>query len=159
MLRRCYDPKYHKNSPSYSECTVCEEWKDFQNFAEWYYNNIYNIQGEKICLDKDLLVKGNKVYSPDTCLLVPETLNKLVINTANDNGKYPVGVNYHKHSKKYTSFLSTPNGRKCLGYFNTIEDAFITYKKAKEELILELAENYKSLIPSIVYQALLSYEI
>ena len=63
MLQRCYDDKLHKRHPSYKDCTVCEEWLNFQNFAKWFNDN--NIDGCQ--LDKDLLIKGNKIYSPETC--------------------------------------------------------------------------------------------
>lgn len=159
MLKRCYDEDYHKRSQSYSECYVCDEWKDFQNFAEWYYNNIYELGTETMCLDKDLLVKGNKIYSPETCVILPETLNKLLINTSTNKGKYLTGVSYHKHTKKFTSFVSLIDKRECLGYFDTEEEAFEAYKSAKEQVILKIAELYKDFLPHIVYKALLNYKI
>jgi len=68
MMRRCYDREFQKKKqPSYIGCTVCEEWHNFQNFAEWYKKNYPN-DGEKYELDKDIKVDGNKIYSPDTCI-------------------------------------------------------------------------------------------
>ena len=51
MLQRCYSPRCQEKYPTYKDCEVCEEWYDFQNFAQWYEENYYEIKGEKICLD------------------------------------------------------------------------------------------------------------
>lgn len=67
MIVRCYSGKY----PSYKECTVCDEWSNFQCFAEWYESN----HKEGFDLDKDIKSREQKVYSPDTCLFVSKTLN------------------------------------------------------------------------------------
>lgn len=77
MLERCYSKKYQQRKPTYKGCTVCDEWLNFQNFAEWYNKNYYEINGETICLDKDILVIGNKLYSPNTCIFVPNSINVL----------------------------------------------------------------------------------
>ena len=86
MLRRCYDEKLHKKYPTYIDCKVCEEWLNFQNFAKWYYNNYYEIENEKICLDKDILHKGNKIYSPDNCVFVPNNINVLFVKSDKSRG-------------------------------------------------------------------------
>ena len=77
MLRRCYDSKFHEKRPTYVDCEVCEEWHNFQNFAKWYDNNYYEIEGERMHLDKDILVKHNKIYSSETCVFVPHAINSL----------------------------------------------------------------------------------
>lgn len=82
MLRRCYSSKYHEKNPSYLNTTVCEEWLNFQNFAEWYYNNV--IEGYD--LDKDILqykVK-DKIYSPSTCLFIHPKVNNFIANLVLD---------------------------------------------------------------------------
>lgn len=66
MLDRCYNPKYHEKYPTYINCTTCESWLNFQNFAPWFYENYK----EGLHLDKDIRIKGNKHYSPDTCKFV-----------------------------------------------------------------------------------------
>ena len=63
------------------DCSVYEGWHNFQNFAKWYEDNYYEIEEEQMHLDKDILVKGNKVYSPDTCVFVPETINGLFVKS------------------------------------------------------------------------------
>jgi len=70
MLDRCYSFNYKNNFHTYIECYTCEEWHNFQNFAKWYDENIYEINNENIELDKDILFKGNKIYSPETFLII-----------------------------------------------------------------------------------------
>ena len=74
MLQRCYDSKLHLRNPTYKECSVIEEWYNFQNFAGWFEKNY--IDGYQ--LDKDLLIKGNKIYSPETCCFVPKEINLIL---------------------------------------------------------------------------------
>jgi hypothetical protein len=69
MMRRCYCSKFQARHSTYKGCTVDSEWCNFQVFAEWYHNN-YPTNGGKYELDKDIKIKGNKVYGPDTCLFV-----------------------------------------------------------------------------------------
>ena len=77
MMKRCYSKDYHKRFPTYKGCTVCEEWLNYQNFGKWFDDNFYQIENEIMCLDKDILHKGNKIYSPDTCVFVPQRINTL----------------------------------------------------------------------------------
>ena len=82
MKTRCYNENYHKVKPDYEECTVCDEWLDNKKlFYEWVDHNFYEIEGEStVELDKDILVPGNKVYSPDTCIFVPKRINDLFVH-------------------------------------------------------------------------------
>ena len=155
MLRRCYDEKFHEKYPTYKDCKVYEEWHNFQNFAEWYYNNYYEIKGEVMCLDKDILNKGNKIYSPDTCVFVPHNINILFIKHDKDRGKYPIGVYYNKQKGKYVSRCNVcSNKRKHLGYFDNPEEAFQVYKQYKEKVIKEVIDSYEGIIPEPHYSKL-----
>lgn len=77
MLKRCYNIEFQFKHSSYIGCSVHEDWHNFQNFAKWYDENYYSIGNERIALDKDILVKGNKIYSPETCIFVPHNINNL----------------------------------------------------------------------------------
>lgn len=67
MIKRCYCSIYHKTRPTYKDCEVCDEWKNFQVFAEWYKKN-HPKDGLSYQLDKDKLAGGiGKLYSPETC--------------------------------------------------------------------------------------------
>lgn len=92
MLQRCYDEKYQKKYPTYIGCGASEEFHNFQNFGDWNSKNYYEIEGEQMCLDKDILVKHNKIYSPETCVFVPQTINKLFTKRQNDRGESVIGT-------------------------------------------------------------------
>lgn len=155
MLCRCYNPKFNEKHTTYIGCTVCEKWHNFQNFAKWYNKNYYEIPGEKMTLDKDILIKGNKVYGPDTCVFVPHSINTLFIKRDALRGDLPIGVSYNKQYKKYTASCN----RKCLGKYDTPEEAFQSYKQFKESLIKKVANDYLELIPFNLYQAMMNYEV
>ena len=158
MLERCYDVKLHEKFPTYKGCEVCQEWWNFQVFAEWYYSHFYEIENEQMALDKDILKKGNKVYSPDTCVFVPQSINKLFTKHDNARGKYYIGV--RKHGNKFEAKLSKGNGKAMyLGVFETPKQAFQVYKQAKEDYIKEVAEEYKGKIDNRLYEALMNYEV
>ena len=165
MLKRCYDSKYHKRYPTYIDCEVCEEWLCFQNFAEWYYNNYYEVKGERMALDKDILCKGNKIYSYKTCVFVPERINSLFVKCDKTRGEYPVGVCYDKTLGEFIAYCSTYDfeenkiKRKYLGLYDTPQKAFEVYKQFKERNIKEVADNYKEQIPYKLYDVLYNYEV
>jgi hypothetical protein len=157
MLERCYSEKWHKKKPSYKDCEVSKEWQIFSNFKKWFDEN--NIEG--YFLDKDILIKGNKTYSKETCLFVPEYINSLFIARTNDRGEYPVGVTYSKTNKCFIARVSLHGVRKTFGRFSNAEDAFAAYKKGKEDYIQTVAKEYldKALISVQIYNALMTYEI
>lgn len=164
MLRRCYDLKYKENHPTYQNVTCCKEWLLFENFYEWLHNQEnfekwYN--GDKWMVDKDILIKRNKIYSPETCCLVPHNVNKLFIKRDTVRGKYPIGVT--KNAKGYQAECSNQltNKRECLGTYATSERAFKAYKVYKENLIKQVAEieYVKGNIIKHCYEAMISYEV
>ena len=163
MLSRCYSAKYQEKQPTYIGCTVCDDWLFYPNFKNWYNENYYEIDNQTSQLDKDVLIKDNKLYSPETCVFAPNFINKLFTKNQKSRGDFPVGVYYHKRDKKYRASLSVfKNGKKTkkyLGCFNTIDEAFEVYKKAKEEYIKEIADEYKDKIPTKLYEAMYSYEV
>lgn len=154
ILNRCYN----KTTKFYIGCTVCEEWHLFSNFKEWFVNNYRN----GYVIDKDIKHKGNKIYSPNTCLCIPPELNALFTNRKNHRGKYPIGVTKVTESKTYQASLCLLNGKhKYLGTFDTKEDAFMCYKMAKEELIKTIADKYykDGLISDEARQSMCNYRI
>ena len=144
MLRRCYV----NNIPPYIGCSVCNEWLLFTNFEYWFEHNY--IDGYE--LDKDILIDGNKVYSPETCCFVPSQINSLIHNRIKSNYKYPRGISYDNKLNKYKVQLG--NKREYLGYFSNIDDANHVYLLAKKKNILDVANKYKDKITKNVYEAL-----
>lgn len=158
MMRRCYDPKYQEKYPTYKECEVCESWRNFQTFAEWYNDNYYETPGEVMCLDKDILHKGNKIYSDETCCFVPENINKLFVKRDNDRGDLPIGVS-EDHNKYRARCHNTESIIINLGTYVTPIKAFEVYKNFKEITIKKVADKYKDMIPNNVYEALYNYQV
>ena len=166
MIKRCYDAYYINKNPTYIDCYVCNEWLNFQNFAEWYYKNIYNCNNERMHLDKDILIKGNKIYSPETCIIVPQRINSLFTKSDKARGEYPIGVSHYKGNDtlRVGCCIIDECGkakRKHLGYFplNKPFQAFYTYKIFKENYIKQIANEYKGMIPQKLYDAMYRYEV
>lgn len=159
MLTRCYSNAKSKRDYVYDDCTVCEKWHNFQNFKKWYNENYYEVDNEKMNLDKDILIKGNKIYSPDTCVFVPREVNTLFIKSNTIRGKHPLGVYYNKQHQKFKSQYKRHNRVIHLGYFDNEVDAFYVYKKYKEKYIKEVADIYKGRIPEKLYIAMMLYEV
>ncbi|MFW6030794.1 MAG: AP2 domain-containing protein [Halanaerobiales bacterium] len=160
MLQRAYSKKFKKNNPTYEDCIVCEEWHNFQKFGKWYDKNYYEVPGDKMQIDKDILYKENKLYSPKTCVFVPEKINYLFIKTDAKRGKLPIGVHYHRRNKKYCVQLKDENCiRKYIGQFDSPRKAFEAYKQEKELVIKKVAEKYKTQIPLKLYEAMLNYKV
>lgn len=165
MLQRCYDKNYQRKHPTYINCKICNKWLFYPNFKKWYEDNYYEVEGQRMDLDKDILVKGNKTYSPETCIFVPQKLNILFINRELDRGDLPIGVCWHKstnrYSAQYNSLVLNNDNRKSrhLGLYSTPEEAFNSYKKVKEENIKQVADYYKNKIPEKLYEAMYRYEV
>lgn len=165
MLKRCYDPKFHEKESTYINCEVCKEWLNFQNFAEWYYENYYKVEGERMCLDKDILHKGNKIYSPGNCIFVPHNINLLFTKNDKFRGDYPIGVSYNKRYNKFGvrcsvyNFKENKKESRFLGYYNSTDKAFEVYKQFKEQNIKKVADYYKEQISDKLYQAIYEYEV
>lgn len=158
LLTRCYADKYIKRE-NYYDCFVCNEWHNFQNFAEWYSAQKYTIPKDSLDVDKDIKYKGNKMYSPATCILIPHRLNTVICNRANDRGKYPLGVTKYVDNGKYAASCNINKKRVYLGLYNTPAEAFMVYKKYKEAEIKRVADTYKDFLPEDVYMAIINYKI
>ena len=163
MLQRCYSEEYHKRQPTYKDCEILEKWYNFQNFAKWYDENYYEVDGETMCLDKDILFKHNKIYSPETCIFVPETINKLFVKRQNNRGKSVIGTSFENGKYRARCNLLNPGTGKSkneyLGYYDTELEAFEIYKYHKERNIKQVADYYFGRIPEKLYQGLYTYEV
>ena len=159
MLQRCYSDAYKKKYPTYIGCEVSDKFKSYEYFYEWCQNQIgFNCDDYE--LDKDLLIKGNKLYSEDTCVFIPDFLNSLLLTNKRVRGEYLIGVYWHNASKAFVARVNKNKGkREWLGCFNTEIEAFNAYKVAKESFIKEQAEKYKSQIDSRAYEALINYQV
>jgi len=161
MMNRCYSKAVHELYPEYEKCTVCDEWLNYSNFKLWYDEHIapWELLGEKVDMDKDILIKGNTVYSPETVSFVPKVINTLFTNGKKNRGDYPIGVYYDQDKNKYRACMAFMGRNIKLGTFDTVEAAFARYKAYKEDFIKDMAEQYREKIPDKVYWAMIHWEV
>ena len=139
VLLRCYSEVEHRRKPTYRGCSMCDEWLIFSNFKRWMEQQDW--EGKQ--LDKDLLVEGNKVYSPETCIFVDQMVNKFVTDRANGRGEYMIGVSLDKTTGKFQSRCGNPftGKREHLGYFINELEAHLAWKSRKHEIAVMLANS------------------
>ena len=164
IISRCYSDRVKGIQPAYTNVSCCDEWLLFENFYDWLHSQPNFDKwdnGSRWAIDKDILVKGNKVYSPDTCCLVPRNVNNLFVKSQKTRGEYPIGVG--KQYKNFTAKCQNPFTGKTepLGTHETIEQAFMAYKIAKESYIKQVAkdEHSKGNITEKCYEAMMNYEV
>lgn len=155
MMGRCYNVN-SKNYYNYVDCFVDEKWHNYQTFGDWFDEN-YKSYMKSWHLDKDILVKGNRLYSPETCCLVPHQINLLFTKCNKKRGNYPIGV--YKVKNRYVAQISINSSRTKSLSFSTPEEAFQAYKTMKEARIKEVADLWRELITEPCYQALYNYEV
>lgn len=157
-IRKCYD-----------EVTMCQEWKDNpKSFVKWYFEHYYTVDDEEMDVDKDLFDGCSKIYSPETCCILPKSLNAILANCkkyyfegTNKENTLPFGVIYSSKKKKYYSDIQfTGTGKTVkLSEWDTAEEAFKEYKMMKQADMLMVAAQYKNRIPDYIYHKLLEVEI
>lgn len=159
MIGRCFVPQWQKQQKTYVDCTVCNEWLNFQNFAQWYKDNWYEVEGERMELDKDILIKNNKIYSPETCCFVPKRMNLLIINRKNYRGDTPLGVRDTDNGSFHVTTNDEYGKLNYLGTYHSEKLAFNTYKNFRENVYKKVANIYKDRIPLNLYNALYNRKI
>ena len=150
MITRCYSVAFHKKYPTYKDCTVCEEWKHFSNFKSWMEQQEW--QGKE--LDKDVLVKDNKLYGPDTCIFIYRKTNCFIRESEASRGDYMIGVSWNKLTQTFMARCSNPftGKQEGLGYFVSEKEAHLAWLKRKLDLAVELAvlENNPKLTEALI---------
>ena len=163
MLERCYSDTSKKKQPTYEGCEVSENFKSYEYFYEWCHSQVgfgNDGNGNPFQLDKDLLTKGNKVYSEDSCIFIPSEINTLLIKCTASRGEYLIGVCWNKKCKAFVAMVNKSKGKsEYLGLFNTELEAFNAYKQAKESFVKEQADKWKSQIDPRAYEALMNYTV
>ena len=159
MLTRCYSERYLKEHPTYLGCHTSKLFECYSDFCDWCDAQIgfgeYGFQ-----LDKDLLIKGNKLYSENTCVFIPQEINKIFTKRVNLRGNLPIGVHYDDGMRKFSATVNLNIGRPVrLGFYNTEIEAFNAYKQAKEAHIKNMANKWKGKIDPRAYEALMNYTV
>jgi hypothetical protein len=151
MCRRCYD-KADKSYGRYGAkgVTVCAEWLDYQKFAEFYHSDRFRRDGWH--LDKDIIQRGNKEYSPLTCAFVPKEINAFLTLRGSDRGLHPIGV--YQFRGKFVAKVCTGKDRVWLGAFDTAKEAHAVYIAAKIAIGRQIALRYDGEVDDRVTSAL-----
>lgn len=165
MIERCYKEIKKPGDESYEDCWVSDEFLYYPNFYNWIRSQEnYEVWRDtfNFALDKDILCKGNKIYAPDKCCLVPNRINSLIKNNSSRRGKCAIGVfkdNYGLYVAQCWNGLEHKNHN--LGTYNNEYDAFLAYKKYKENLIKKTAkiEYENGIITKACRDALFNYEV
>ena len=158
MINRCYNENLRHKNPTYKDCTASDNFKYLPYFEDWCSKQT-GFDQEGWHLDKDILIKGNKIYSENTCCFVPSEVNKLFIKCDRSRGEYPIGVSYPKRVRKYVAKMRKFKEDIHLGCFSKPDEAFNAYKEAKEAYIKEVANKWKDQIDLRVYEALMKYRV
>ena len=158
IRQRCYNENNRDNLMSYKGIKMSDNFKLYSYFKEWCHKQIgFNEDGWH--LDKDILVKGNKVYSEDTCCFVPPEINCTITNNKSVRGRFPQGVTYNRTKTRYRAKIRRGAKLESLGTYDTPEEAFYAYKPIKEACIKSLAEKWEDKIDPRVYESLMGWEI
>mgnify|MGYP006954717919 CR=1 FL=1 len=161
ILDRCYGKNV---TEAYKDCSICDRWIKLSNFIVDIEKmpNFDKLFKQGWSLDKDILVKGNKIYSPDTCCIVPSEINQLFIYQKSNRGSLPIGVAFNTRDGSFTAQLNkrlTGGKQRLCKYFKTAEEAFLFYKEAKESYIKDVANMYKDQIDFRCYEAMMNWVV
>lgn len=151
MIERCNSKNLQAKYPTYSKCSVSEIWIKFSNFKLWMEKQDW--QGRH--LDKDLLIPGNKVYSPESCIFVSGAINNLLTNSIIPRGDYPVGVTYNKRDGVYQSACRVNGKKRHLGCFSTPKEAEYAYCIFKSKLVTKIASQSEAMSDTRLHFALI----
>lgn len=149
MLQRCnsYKFKEKKQNAKYIECFTNESWRYFIDFKTWALRSGFE---EGLRLDKDILVKGNKEYGPNTCAFVPLSVNNLLL-LSKQREDVPLGATYSKIRQRQVNELKKPyfarlsrygTTQRFLGFFKTSMDAHKCWQLAKADYIEDMIAWY-----------------
>ncbi|MGE8458154.1 MAG: hypothetical protein ACN6OY_16485 [Pseudomonas alloputida] len=138
MLERCYSEKFQIRNPTYHDCSASSDWFIFSSFKAWMSTQDH--EGKH--LDKDLLVPGNKVYSPNTCAFIPPDLNRFMVDSQAIRGDLPIGVSWHKARQRFVAQCRNPfTGRhEFLGYHASASEAHQAWREHKYRIAIAYAE-------------------
>lgn len=153
MLSRCYGQPYRDNpinSARYAECTVCDEWHNFQNFAKWC-NKQPNFGKPRYSLDKDLTEFGNTNYCPEKCCIIAPKVNSAIkmLEWKRDS-HLPKGV--YKNGNQYQIKVGGVSS-----YYPDEVIAKYAYISKRKEHLKVIADSYRSEITEAIYNNLINW--
>lgn len=150
IMRRAYSEKQQKRSPTYRGCSVDERWHKLTSFKSWVeaqpLHSAWLEDNQAIQVDKDFIVDGNKIYGPDTCVLLPSSINVLLCSLKHDIGDYPLGVFYKKANKKFQSQIFTKGKKLYLGLYEDPIKGHFHWQLAKVACLQDTRDEYEELV-------------
>jgi hypothetical protein len=156
MLKRCYDKITLERCPTYTPCTVCDEWHNLQNFYKWYVENEWTKSVVLEC-EKDILT-NNKIYSPQTCVLVPHDINMMFTHFTDKPQGLPQGIVCNEHTNfRYNVGFHKNGKRQAFGTYNTLQEAQKVLQLEKKKYLREKLLKYKDEMPQNLYDMLYNY--
>lgn len=158
MLQRCFEKKALEIRPTYSNCTVSENFKSYSYFYEWCQDQI-GFNEFDVMLDKDLLIKGNRIYHEDYCLFLPRKINMALIKKESGRNGLPIGVYLNKKINRFVARCSVDGKTVYISSSKCPIEAFYKYKEFKEDYLRSLANEYRSMIDPRAYNALMNYTV
>lgn len=145
VIRRCYSQTYLKKCPAYKGCSVDQRWKKLSSFIAWM-----KIQPEhdlwvshNYQVDKDFLFPNERVYGPDTCVLLPPSINGL-FGGMKKGRVFPLGVSYKEANKKYQAQIYSGGKKVYLGLFSSPEEGHKEWQTRKIEDLRNAIKDYVS---------------
>jgi len=149
MFVRCYSLTSEDHIRAYSDCSVCDDWHLFSNFKRWMETKDWTGKD----LDKDILVPKNKIYMPDRCIFIPHSLNSMLTDTRSARGQYPIGVSYHRRTKKYQAQCMVDGKKIYIGYFQSPDKAYKAYREFKSEVVIKASQQYPEIREELLIHA------
>lgn len=154
LLGRCCTEKHREQFPAYADCQVCDEWLCYQNFAEWWNENMYHVGTERMHIDKDIMYSDNKLYSPDTCIIVPQSINEIFHLSGRKTKDKDLPYTIRRTNK---GMYSVSYKSESLGIYNTVDECLTVYMKAKRKHIKEKVKEMEDELPDKVKSILLNW--
>ncbi len=145
IIVRCY----RNQQKSYEDVYMCEAWKNFQNFAKWFYENNYK---DDLVIDRDIINIFNKEYSDESCMLVPKEINSIFVKRIYlpklQNSKFLVKeFEDNKYKKHYFDDYET-----SIKYYNYFVKKYFV---EKYEFYIESVNLYKNILPNNIYSKII----
>lgn len=146
MLKRAYQSIWLDAHPTYLGVVVCSDWKVASNFTEWMKAKLTVEGTEVLHLDKDILYPGNKEYSPNTCVFVPQFLNMSLNICERGSGSMPKGVRsstLKDGDTRYSWQVKAASGKLGKGGLTCKWEAHKEWQLARASVIEAAIEKYK----------------
>lgn len=137
IINRCFNEKLKEKHPTYKNVSCCNSWLYMSNFVKDIskIENSDKYESDGWEMDKDILFKGNKIYSPETVCFVPIEINLLLTKSDRARGEFPIGVHYNKRQRKFTARVRKGVGNhKTLGVFFGFSKCIQCLQKSKRSI-------------------------